>query len=167
MNRKEVLQKAERCITGKRNEDHGKPENTFQAMADLWGAYIKNKCCDKNGVFLGLKAEDSANLQSLFKMARICCGQAKEDSYVDYIGYGACAAEIATKQHDSVVAEITTEKERLLTTALDMKCVYCCDGDCKKCPIGKESDIQQISCLQYIENNPQQAIEIMRGGVSE
>ena len=87
MKRKEVLAKAEACVTGQREEDYGSPENNFKVIADLWSAY--------SGVrFTGV---DVAMMMSLLKIARIRSNPKTEDSFVDLAGYAACGAELAEK----------------------------------------------------------------------
>lgn len=40
MTRADILQTAEKCVCGQREQDYGSPENNFQVIADLWNAYI-------------------------------------------------------------------------------------------------------------------------------
>lgn len=86
MTRPEILQKAEACICGHREQEYGSPENNFQTIADLWRAY--------KGV--DFTAVDVAMMMALLKIARIQSGTATEDSFVDLAGYAACGGEIAT-----------------------------------------------------------------------
>lgn len=88
MTRSEILQKAEQCVCGQREQDYGSPENNFQAIADLWSAY---KSVD-------FTATDVAMMMALLKIARIKSGTATEDSFVDLAGYAACGGEIAANQ---------------------------------------------------------------------
>ncbi len=89
MNRPDILYKAKQCVCGQREHEYGSPENNFQAIANLWNAYL-----DKNGVVL--TPVDVAMMMSLLKIARIKSGTATEDSFVDLAGYAACGGEIAT-----------------------------------------------------------------------
>lgn len=86
MTRPEILQKAEACVCGHREQEYGSPENNFQTIADLWRAY--------KGV--DFTAVDVAMMMALLKIARIQSGTATEDSFVDLAGYAACGGEIAT-----------------------------------------------------------------------
>ena len=86
MTRPEILQKAETCVCGHREQEYGSPENNFQTIADLWRAY--------KGV--DFTAVDVAMMMALLKIARIQSGTATEDSFVDLAGYAACGGEIAT-----------------------------------------------------------------------
>lgn len=86
MTRPEILQKAEACVCGHREQEYGSPENNFQTIADLWRAY--------KGV--DFTAVDVAMMMALLKIARIQSGTTTEDSFVDLAGYAACGGEIAT-----------------------------------------------------------------------
>ena len=74
MTRPEILQKAETCVCGHREQEYGSPENNFQTV-------------------------DVAMMMALLKIARIQSGTATEDSFVDLAGYAACGGEIATDNH--------------------------------------------------------------------
>lgn len=89
MTRPEILQKAEACVCGHREQEYGSPENNFQTIADLWRAY--------KGI--DFTAVDVAMMMALLKIARIQSGTATEDSFVDLAGYAACGGEIATDNH--------------------------------------------------------------------
>ena len=97
MKRADVLQTAEKCVCGQRQQDYGTPENNFQAIADLWNAYMKNvrgKASFRMAVPT-FTAFDVAMLMALLKVGRIATGTATEDSFVDACGYLACGGEIA------------------------------------------------------------------------
>lgn len=85
MKRAEILQTAEKMVCGHREQDYGSPENSFQAIADLWSAYLEEE----------VTALDVAMMMALLKVARIKTGTATEDSFVDLAGYAACGGEIA------------------------------------------------------------------------
>lgn len=84
MKRPEILDTAKNCVCGKREQDYGSPENNFQIIADLWGAYYGQQ----------FTALDVAMMMTLLKVARIRSGTATEDSFVDAAGYIACGGEI-------------------------------------------------------------------------
>ena len=86
MKRTEILESANRCVNGSRQEDYGTPENNFGVIAALWSAYTGHS----------YTAVDVAMMMSLLKIARIKTGRTKADSFVDLAGYAACAGEIAT-----------------------------------------------------------------------
>ena len=89
MTRKEILQEAEKCVCGQREEDYGSPEENFSMIAHLWSVYL-NKY---------ISSKDVAMLMSLLKIARIKAGT-KSDSYIDLAGYAACAGEIDNTSAD-------------------------------------------------------------------
>ena len=103
MNRPEVLDTAKKCVCGQREQDYGSPENNFQAIADLWNAYLNasgklDKVYNGDGTLkrAPFSAFDVAMLMALLKVGRIATGTATEDSFVDACGYLACGGEIAT-----------------------------------------------------------------------
>ena len=85
MNRKEILAKAEQCVTGQREQDYGQIEDNFGLIAELWSAYLKTD----------VSAVDVAMLMALLKIARIRNGGGTGDSFVDLAGYAACGGELA------------------------------------------------------------------------
>lgn len=87
MERKDVLQNAEKCVCGKREQDYGTPENNFRVISGLWSAY-------KGVDFSPL---DVAMMMALLKIGRISSGTATDDSFVDLAGYAACGAEVSSK----------------------------------------------------------------------
>lgn len=85
MTRAEVLDKAKECVTGKREESYGSPEDNFAKIANLWSAYVG--CFEFSSV-------DVAMMMALLKIARIGTGTETDDSFVDIAGYAACGAEV-------------------------------------------------------------------------
>lgn len=90
MNRVEVLEYAKSAITGQREQDHGEMENSFEAIAELWSAYLYSE----------ISAKDVGIMMALLKIARIKTGHDVRDSFVDACGYMACAGELATKNEN-------------------------------------------------------------------
>ena len=88
MTRSEVLQTAEKMVTGQREQDYGKPENNFEAIAAFWNVYLE--AIDHTA----LNAVDVAMMMAMFKEARIATGTGTDDSFVDACGYLACGAEL-------------------------------------------------------------------------
>lgn len=84
MTRSDILDKAKECITGRREQDYGSPEDNFKIIANLWAAY-------KGVEFSPL---DVAMMMALLKIARIKNGGGTGDSFVDLAGYAACGGEI-------------------------------------------------------------------------
>lgn len=94
--RREILQAAERCVCGGRELDHGAPEQSFQAIALHFTAFLESKDLLKEGA--KIDAADAAAMLALFKVARVAAGNFVADSYVDACGYLACSGEIASER---------------------------------------------------------------------
>ena len=104
MDRAEILQKAEQCVNGQREQDYGSPENNFETIAKFWNTYIKaSKSWVK--VLPDLNAKDVAVMMALLKIARIAGGGGSGDSYVDLAGYAACAGEIWSKNEETAMKQ--------------------------------------------------------------
>ena len=97
--RKDFITEAEKNVTGHRVQDYGKPERNFQIIADLWSAYIGDHT---------FTPHDVAMMMALMKVGRIRNGGGTGDSYVDLIGYAACAGEIHA--YDKAEKEAKVEK---------------------------------------------------------
>ena len=93
MKRKEILEKAIKCVCGDRDQDYGNPESSFNAIADYWKVYLQHNCVDKLDE-VSMTAKDVAVMMCLFKIARIDTGHGKEDNWIDLAGYAANGAEI-------------------------------------------------------------------------
>lgn len=93
MTRKEILSNAEKCVCADRNEQYGSPEQSFEAIADFWGAYLAARGAEFPRGF-PLSPEDVTAMMVLFKMARVATGQNKADNWIDAAGYAACGGEI-------------------------------------------------------------------------
>lgn len=87
MKRADILQAAEKCVTGHREQEYGSPENNFDTIAKFWSIYTG----------YSITAKDVGMMMALLKIARIKSGNATEDSYVDLAGYAACTGEIDTE----------------------------------------------------------------------
>lgn len=92
--RTEILKAALEAISKDRNNTHGKPEDNFQTIADLWNAYL--------GGDRVLSPKDVAMLMALLKIARIRTGDYHPDHYSDLAGYAACGAEVAKKLYQNM-----------------------------------------------------------------
>lgn len=82
--REVILNAAKECICGDRDCQYGNPENSFARIAEYWSVYLGREIYPK----------DVGIMMALFKIARIDTGSFKADSYIDAVGYIACAAEI-------------------------------------------------------------------------
>lgn len=80
--RADILNRAFQA-TKQRAQVHGKPENNFAIIAEMWSAYLD----------MEITAIDVANLMILFKVARSKTG-VSIDNYVDIAGYAACGGEL-------------------------------------------------------------------------
>jgi len=87
--RKKILNEAERCVCGQREEDYGSPEDNFYKISKLWNAYLGDNVTDSH---------DVAMMMALLKIARIKSGQRKTDNYVDLAGYASCAGELSREE---------------------------------------------------------------------
>lgn len=85
MTRSEILDRAETCVNGDRQNDYGTPERNFETIADLWNAYIGEE---------RFSPKDVAAMLILLKIARIASGKKKDDNWIDIAGYAACGGEI-------------------------------------------------------------------------
>lgn len=89
--REKVLDEAKKAVCQDRNNQYGEPEHNFEVIAEMWADYLR--LC---GVDLDyLNQEDVAFMMAQLKLARIITAKDKPtfDSFVDLIGYAACAAE--------------------------------------------------------------------------
>jgi hypothetical protein len=91
MTRKQILETADKCVNGERQEQYGTPENNFRTIAEFWQIYLSKKPQPTT-----IDTHDVAVMMALLKIARIASGQIKDDNYIDLAGYAACAGEIAT-----------------------------------------------------------------------
>lgn len=89
MERGEVLDLAKKYVTNDRQNDHGKPENTFGKIAQYWGVYLGTVLTDV----------DVAHLMILLKVARAQQNPTHVDNHADIAGYAACGCELATAVH--------------------------------------------------------------------
>lgn len=85
MNRKECLDAAAACVLKDRNITYGSPEDSFGRVAKGWSAL--------KGV--EITATDVALMLAWLKIVRAHDNPDHTDSFVDLVGYGACAAECA------------------------------------------------------------------------
>lgn len=84
MNRSEILDAAQECVCGQREQDYGSPERSFECIAAMWSAYLNHV----------IEPKDVAAMMALLKIARISTGHGKTDNWVDLAGYAACGGEI-------------------------------------------------------------------------
>ena len=81
--RTRVLAEAIDLINGEREKHYGTPAENFQAIADMWSAYLGH----------AVSASDVCNMMALLKIARLRNGPHR-DSSVDGAGYLALGFEV-------------------------------------------------------------------------
>ena len=90
--RKTILDAAEKCVCNDRQDQYGKPEDSFSAIADLWTAYLD--------IGREITPVDVAQMMILLKVARAKANPQHTDNYVDLCGYGSIAGELANKEEN-------------------------------------------------------------------
>lgn len=93
--RREILQAAERCVCGDREQDYGGPEDSFSLIARLWEPIIKARCVGPCADVC-VDAVTVALCMAELKIARAATNETHMDSWVDLAGYAACGGEIAS-----------------------------------------------------------------------
>lgn len=86
----EIAQKAVDLLGGDRAKTHGDKRENHLNIAALWNAYLGHRI---DGY---LSEKDVALMMALLKIARTKAGDHNPDDYVDLVGYGAIAGELAT-----------------------------------------------------------------------
>ena len=104
MDRAETLDLAKKYVTKDRQADHGKPEDTFGLIADLWNDYLALTV----GAMRAIQPHDVAVMMALLKIARIRENPNNADNWVDMAGYAACGAELSHLLKD-VPHEVPTQ----------------------------------------------------------
>lgn len=93
MTKSEFLDEVKR-IVAEREGQHGKPGDTFKAIAAAWSAYLAAVV----GVPVMLREEDVAMMMVELKVQRFAGGQGTHmDTLLDIAGYAACAGELASR----------------------------------------------------------------------
>ena len=88
-----LLREAAAIVDGARNATHGDKERSFQAIAEMWTAYLRAKPRNP-AIEFHLTADDVAALMVLLKFARSLHGQHIADHAVDAAGYAAIWGEL-------------------------------------------------------------------------
>ena len=102
MTRGEFCDEAKRIVTSDRNAQYGEPEDNFDIIANFWSVYLNNRRC-AGDEFVDVDASDVAVMMTLFKIGRACTAfESKDDTFVDAIGYLACAGEIESAGRELV-----------------------------------------------------------------
>jgi hypothetical protein len=90
VNRTETLTAAIDAVANRRS--YGAPEANFDRIAARWRTHLKNRF----GVDAPIDAASVAIMLGDMKAARLEEAIAHVDSWIDWAGYAACGAEIAT-----------------------------------------------------------------------
>ena len=88
MTRSQILEAANACVSGSREQDYGSPESNFERIALLWHIYLGERLAG------AIEPTDVAAMLALLKIARIASGNAKADNWIDLAGYAACGGEL-------------------------------------------------------------------------
>ena len=82
-----LFDEADKIINGERQDQYGRPEDSFDRIARYWSVYLENVNPHD------LDALDVAHMMVLFKAARMQGQKPSRDNYVDAAGYLAIAAD--------------------------------------------------------------------------
>ena len=85
MKRADILQQAERLITGDRAKEHGDASANFAKVAKMWSAMVGVEIAPRQ-VPLMMEA---------FKVARAWDNPGNKDNFIDAAGYAALSGELA------------------------------------------------------------------------
>lgn len=91
MDRKSILEAADKCVCGDREQSYGSPERNFDVIAELWSAYLNAKFDTRE---LNIFGDDVAAMMILMKVGRTASGRFKDDNWIDIAGYAACGGEL-------------------------------------------------------------------------
>lgn len=126
MTRKEVLGAAEKCVCGDRDKSYGGPERSFETIAAMWTAYLKQR-----GMAAAITPWDVAWMMVLLKSARAAGNTSYTDGCIDAAGYAACAGECMDATPSLTVDELPgtgcphNEWERRRVQAQKTSDLYC------------------------------------------
>lgn len=104
MKRQQILQQLTQTICRDRVDLHGKPENTFELIADYWSTYLSQEA----GVDVLIDSSDVAVMMALFKVARFQVQPTHMDNVIDGAGYFVIAGELVSSSVGS--DELLNEK---------------------------------------------------------
>lgn len=101
-NKQPVLKEAHAIIYGDREKTYGHPSKNLEAIATMWGAYLKS---------VGnrtLVAQDVCVMMVLLKSARLANDPSHRDSVIDICGYAALierCGEVGVHSHEETVGD--------------------------------------------------------------
>jgi hypothetical protein len=85
------LADADNIVNGQRQDQYGKPEDSFSKIASYWQIYLMNKMGDSGEIYL--EELDVVHMMTLLKIARMQGQGECRDNYIDAIGYLAIGAD--------------------------------------------------------------------------
>jgi len=91
--RGKILRKALDIINGERQDQYGKPEDSFALIGKYWTEFLKANgviACDK----VNISNKEVAEMMMLFKIARMSGQKPSLDNYLDLVGYAGIAADM-------------------------------------------------------------------------
>ena len=84
-----VCQRAATLVGGERAEAYGDMHANMQRVAEMWSSYL--------GVEGVIRGTDVAVMMAILKICRIRTGSHQQDNFIDLVGYGAIAGELAER----------------------------------------------------------------------
>jgi len=89
-----ALLEAHKIVNGERQDQYGRPENSFSTIGTLWTAYLGR----------AITPHDVAVMLALMKVGRIMNGM-KHDNYVDAAAYIALAADMVDSMEEPALKD--------------------------------------------------------------
>lgn len=87
-----IIKEATRLVGTDREKSYGNKSKNHKNIAKLWSAYL-----DKD-----ISSHDVAMLMALLKIARTKQGELCIDNYIDLVGYGAIAGQLASEDDNQL-----------------------------------------------------------------
>lgn len=103
MTRSDILSAARDCVLRDRAATHGRAENGFAAIAQIWDALDRAR---------GDRPRDAADVALYLagvKLVRAATNPAHTDNWIELAGYAACGGEIATQEWPGVEETVWPE----------------------------------------------------------
>ena len=165
----DICEQASKIISGERQGQYGSPEDSFAVIAAFWNTYIESRLNLSCANAIELSSNDVAIMMALMKIARICNGVFKEDSYVDAIGYLAIAAELSKGEEECSACSIDIpggdpdscdengdknredgqDEEEVVEDKSCYKCFYHSNGAYDGCLAGYSTEDESVGCKKF------------------
>lgn len=126
--RADILDTAKKYITADRQATHGKPEDSFQTIAEFWSAHLRGR--GKLDALEALDRIDVAAMMAGMKLARVAGNPDHIDNWIDGAGYCGCGGEIATLQNkdngvmSSVAAPVNSDSNYWKPNVADVENIH-------------------------------------------